>query len=120
MRALPANSFMLVSRLAYSSTLKMGATCPSKMSVDFQRTSWRCGSTRYHSWLRHYSTSRKAAGSIPGGVLDFFNLSNSSSRTMALGSIQLLTEMSTRKLAGIKGRSARKADNLTAICEPIV
>jgi hypothetical protein len=39
---------------------------------------------------------------------------------MALGSTQLLTEMSTRNLPGGKGRPARKADNLTAICEPIV
>jgi hypothetical protein len=39
---------------------------------------------------------------------------------MALGSTQPLTEMSTRNLPGGKGRPARKADNLTAICEPIV
>jgi hypothetical protein len=31
-----------------------------------------------------------------------------------------LTEMSTRNLPGGKGRLARKADNLTTICEPIV
>jgi hypothetical protein len=34
--------------------------------------------------------------------------------------LSLLTEMSTRNLPGGKGRSARKADNLTAICEQIV
>jgi hypothetical protein len=39
---------------------------------------------------------------------------------MALGSTQPLTEMSTMNLPGGKGRPARKADNLTAICEPIV
>jgi hypothetical protein len=39
---------------------------------------------------------------------------------MALGSTQPLTEMSTRNLPGGKGRPARKADNLTAICEAIV
>jgi hypothetical protein len=39
---------------------------------------------------------------------------------MALGSTQPLTEMSTRKSPGGKGRPARKADNLTTICEPIV
>jgi hypothetical protein len=39
---------------------------------------------------------------------------------MALGSTQRLTEMSTRNLPGGKGRPARGADNLTAICEPIV
>jgi hypothetical protein len=37
---------------------------------------------------------------------------------MALGSTQPLTEMSTRNLPGGKGRAARKATNLTAICEP--
>jgi hypothetical protein len=31
-----------------------------------------------------------------------------------------LTEMSTRNLPGGKKRPARRADNLTAICEPIV
>jgi hypothetical protein len=38
----------------------------------------------------------------------------------ALGSTKPLTEMSTRNLLGAKGRPARKADNLTAIYEPIV
>jgi hypothetical protein len=37
---------------------------------------------------------------------------------MALGSTQPLVEMSTRKIPG-KARPARKADNLTALCEPI-
>jgi hypothetical protein len=52
--------------------------------------------------------------------VDFFNLPNASSRTMALGSTQSLTEMSTRNIPGGEGRQARKADNLTAICDPIV
>jgi hypothetical protein len=39
---------------------------------------------------------------------------------MALGSTQPLTAMSTRNLLGGKGQPARKADNLTAICEPTV
>jgi hypothetical protein len=39
---------------------------------------------------------------------------------MALGSTQPLTEMITRNLPGGKGLPTRKADNLTAICEPIV
>jgi hypothetical protein len=38
---------------------------------------------------------------------------------MALGSTQPLTETSTTDLPGGKGRPARKADNLTAICKPI-
>jgi hypothetical protein len=45
-----------------------------------------------------------------------------SSRTTVLGSTQPLTEMSARNLpgGGGKGRPARGADNLLAICEPIV
>jgi hypothetical protein len=39
---------------------------------------------------------------------------------MALGSTQPLTEMSTRNLPGGKGGPAREAENLSAICEPIV
>jgi hypothetical protein len=38
---------------------------------------------------------------------------------MALESTQPLTDMSTKNLPEVKGRPARKADNLTAICEPI-
>jgi hypothetical protein len=50
--------------------------------------------------------------------IEFFNLHNPSSHTMALKSIQSLTEISTRNLHRGKGRPARKADNLTAIFEP--
>jgi hypothetical protein len=39
---------------------------------------------------------------------------------MPLKSTQPLTEMGTRKLSEGKGRPARKAENLTAICEPTV
>jgi hypothetical protein len=39
---------------------------------------------------------------------------------MALGSTQPLTGMSTRNLPGGKGQPTHGADNLTAICEPIV
>jgi hypothetical protein len=39
---------------------------------------------------------------------------------MAIGLTQPLTEMNTSNLPGGKVRPARKADNLTAICEPIV
>jgi hypothetical protein len=55
---------------------------------------------------------------IPDEVIGFFNWP--SSRNMALGLTQPLTEISTRKIPGSKGRPAREADNLTAICEPIV
>jgi hypothetical protein len=59
--------------------------------------------TRWSSWLRHYPTSRKVAVSIPDEVIGFFNWLNPSSRTMALGSTQPLTEMSTRNLPGVRG-----------------
>jgi hypothetical protein len=71
------------------------------------------------NYMNGYATSRKVAGSIPDEVIAFVNKPNPSSRTMALGSTQTLTEMSIRNLPGSKGRSAREAD-LTAICEPIV
>jgi hypothetical protein len=53
------------------------------------------------SWLRHYATNRKVAGSNPYEEIGFyFNLPNSSSRTVALGSTQPLIEVSTRNLPG--------------------
>jgi hypothetical protein len=70
--------------------------------------------------LRHSTTSWKVAGSIHDEVMGVFNLYNPSSRTMTLGSTQPLTEMSMRNLPGGKGQPARKADNITTICEPIV
>ena len=46
-------------------------------------------------WLRRCATNRKVAGPIPDGVIGIFHLHNPSDRTMALGSTQSLTEMST-------------------------
>jgi hypothetical protein len=60
------------------------------------------------------------AGRLPVRVPDevnFFNLPNIFSRTMALESTQPLTEMSTRNFSGDKKRPARRADNLAAISE---
>jgi hypothetical protein len=63
----------------------------------------------------------KPWGLIPDEVIGFFNLPNPSSHTVTLVSTQPLTEMiSTRNPSGSKGRPARKADILTAICEQIV
>jgi hypothetical protein len=50
--------------------------------------------------MGHYARSRKVAGSIPDDVTEIFNWPNPSSRTVALGSTQPLTEMSTRNLPG--------------------
>jgi len=71
--------------------------------------------TAVAQWLRHCATTRKVAGSIPDGVTGTFHLHNPSDRTMALGSTQPLTEMSTRNISWGKKRPVRKADNLTTI-----
>jgi hypothetical protein len=57
---------------------------------------------------------------FPMKSLNFYQFTYPSRRTMTLGSIQPLAETSTRNLPGGKGRPARKADNLNAICESIV
>jgi hypothetical protein len=43
----------------------------------------------------YYATNRQVAGSIPDCVIGIFHWHNPSSRTMALGSIQPLTQMNT-------------------------
>jgi hypothetical protein len=57
---------------------------------------------------------------FPNEVTGIFNWPNPSNRTVDLGSRRPLIEMSTRNLPGGKGRRTRKAENLTAICEPTV
>jgi hypothetical protein len=75
---------------------------------------------RWRSWLRHCIKNRKVAGSIPDDVLAIFHWHNTSGRTMALGSTQPLTEMSTRKFclavkaAGAYGFMCRLSRNLGA------
>jgi hypothetical protein len=49
--------------------------------------------------------------------VDFFNIPNPSSRTMALGLTQPLTKMSTRNLSGGKKQPMHRAGNPAAICE---
>jgi hypothetical protein len=66
------------------------------------RTDWlfRNVSINYkHTLLNsqeHCATNRKVAGLIPDGVTGIFQWLNPSGRIVALGSTQLLTEMSTR------------------------
>jgi hypothetical protein len=50
-------------------------------------------------WLRYCATYRKVVGSIPDVVIGIFHRNNPSDRTMALGSTQPLTEMSTRSIS---------------------
>ena len=55
--------------------------------------------TAVAQWLRCCATNQKDAGSNPDGVSGFFIDVNTSDRTMALGSTQPLTEMSTRSIS---------------------
>ena len=58
--------------------------------IQSQRTKEIRG-TAVAQWLRCCATNRKAAGSIPDGVIGIFHWYNPSDRTMALGSTQRLT-----------------------------
>jgi hypothetical protein len=64
-------------------------------------------------------TSQKVECSMPDDIGIFDGL-NPSSCTMALGSTQSLTEMSTGNLPGGKEPPPHKTDNLAAICDAIV
>jgi len=68
------------------------STISIQQSITGRGTWWR-------SWLRHCATSQKVAGSIPDGVIGIFHWLNPSSCTMALGSTQPETEMSTRNIS---------------------
>jgi hypothetical protein len=77
--------------------------------------------TQLRSWLRHYATSRKVTASFPDEVTGFFNWPIPSSRNMTLELTQPLTKWVAGIFLGIKGGwPAREAENLTAICEPVV
>jgi hypothetical protein len=68
--------------------------------------------------LRYVSS---VAGSISDEAIGFFNWPNPSSRTMAPGSTQHINRNDYQECSWKgKGRPAHKADNITAIYEPIV
>jgi hypothetical protein len=99
--------------LGFGSTPARPLRSPSSLqSLTSPRLDFKCCSL--------YATSRKVAGSIPDEVNGFLNYRNSPSCSMALMSAQLLMEMSTRNLPGSKGLPARKADDITLDCEPMV
>jgi hypothetical protein len=62
--------------------------------------------------------ARRSWVRFPMRSLDVFSLPNLSSCTMALGSTQPVTEISTRNLLGGKGWPAHKAESLIAMWEP--
>jgi hypothetical protein len=55
--------------------------------------------TAVAQWLRYCATNQEVADSILDGVMEFFTDINPSDPTMALGSTQPLTEMSTRSIS---------------------
>ena len=68
-------------------------------------STWR--SSAVAQWLRWCATNRKVAGSIPDDVIGIFHWHIPSDRTMALGSTEPLTEMSTRSISwGVKAAGA--------------
>jgi hypothetical protein len=67
--------------------------------------------TRQRSWLRQCTPWLRAAGTIPDEVIGFFSI------YLILPAAQ--AGMSANNLSGDKARPALKADNLTAIYEPI-
>jgi membrane-bound lytic murein transglycosylase B len=71
---------------------------PTNLQDDFSAPH-STGGTAAAQWLRYCATNQKVAGSIPDGVMEFFIDINSSDRTMALGSTQPLTEMSTGNIS---------------------
>ena len=88
---------------------------PTVSAEEHSRWNWKkirrsdgnLGGTRWRSWLRHRDSNRKVAVSIPDGVTGIYHWFNPSGRTMALGSTQPLTEMSTRDLPwGVKAAGA--------------
>jgi len=61
------------------------------------------GSTRWRSWFRHCATDWEVVGFIPSGVIGIFHWRSPFDLTVALGSSQPLTEMSTIIFSGSKG-----------------
>jgi hypothetical protein len=57
------------------------------------------GGTWWCNWLRHCATSWRVAGSILDGVTGIFHWHNPSDHTIAPGSTQPLTQMSTRNIS---------------------
>jgi len=76
-------------------------------------TSTRYTGTAVAQWLRYCATNGKVTVSIPDGVNVIFYWHNPSDRTMALGSTQPLTGMSTRSISWRQRRPVFRADNLT-------
>jgi hypothetical protein len=82
---------IILRRWVPSSGFSFSDSSPKKSGARGSVVGWGTTLQAGRSWVR-----------IPMRSLDFFNWPNPSSRTMALGSTQPLTEMSTRNLPGGK------------------
>jgi len=77
----------------------MEAPSSSKISIPIYPTYYITSGTGVAQWLRCCTTKQKVAGSISDGVIGIFHWHNLSDCTMALGSTQRLTEMSTSSIS---------------------
>ena len=71
-------------------------------------------------WLRCCATNLKVTGSIPDCVTGIFHWHTPSDRTMALGSTQPLTEMSTRIFPGCKCSQCVRLTTLPPPCAVVM
>jgi hypothetical protein len=76
--------------------------------------------TEVAQWLKYCATNQKATGSIPEGVAGIFHSHNPSDRTMALGSTQPLTEMSTGVFPGGKSGQCVRLTTLPSSCAVVM
>jgi hypothetical protein len=124
-KLLRRNTSMLMStvRILVPGRCQQNAQCIWSSSVTHMRiVGWvSLSNLSPSSRLRHYTASLEVANSIPDEVIGLFSKCPITLRpTKALGSTQSLTNMNARHLRDGKGRSPRKTDDLTAICEPNV
>jgi hypothetical protein len=100
----------------------------TKWEGNFLRSSKSWKTLRYSlkfgaavaQWLRHCATNRKFAGSIPEDVIGIFHWHNPSDCTMAMGSTQPLTKMSTRSLPGGKCDRCVRLTTLPPSCAVVM
>jgi hypothetical protein len=71
-------------------------------------------------WVRYCATNQKTSGSIPDGVMEFFVDINPSDCTMAMGSTQPPTEMSTGVFPRGKGGRCIGLTTLPPYCAVVL
>ena len=89
LRCLPQNWVVVCTIIPFLPSLKGGHEWNHGFVIHMKLKS---------SWLRYGATSREVAGSV-ADVTRIFHWHNPSGRTVALGSTQPLTEMSTRNIS---------------------